>query len=130
MCTQDKDRSLPPAEQLPRWIQRYVEDEILPNQERFSAKHGCNHTHVAFICRRRKVIATGQNRLKRRGPFSMIHAEADAIQAVAPQQLRGAILVVVRVSPYGLKYSRPCEACQRLLDKCQREHGLAGCIHS
>lgn len=128
MC--DNDRTCPPAEPLPRWIQRYVEELILPNQHRYAAKHQCNHTHVAFICRRRKIIAMGQNRLKRRGPFSMIHAEADAIQAIDPQLLRGATLVVVRVSPYGLKYSRPCPACQRLLDKCQREHGLAGCIHS
>ncbi len=124
-------RDVPPAEILPRWIQRYVEIAILPNLDRYSAKHQCNHTHVAFICRRRKIIAIGQNRVKSRGPFSMIHAEADAIQSLGDaQKLRGATLVVIRVSPHGLKYSRPCEACQRLLDKCQREHGLAGCIHS
>lgn len=124
-------REVPSAEPLPRWIQRYVEDAILPNHERYASKHRCNHTHVAFICKRRKVIAMGQNRVGSRGPFSMIHAEAAAIQAVGDAQLlRGATLVVIRVSPYGLKYSRPCEACQRLLAKCQREHGLGACFHS
>jgi cytidine deaminase len=119
-----------PAEPLPLWIQRYVEETILPNQDRYSAKHCCNHTHVAFVCKRRKVIAVGHNRVKSRGPFSMIHAEADAIQSLDVQQLRGATLVVIRVSPHGLKYSRPCEACQRLLAKCRRDHGLGACFHS
>ena len=120
---------------LPHWVSKHVDYDVLRTPSRFTSKHRTSH-HVAFVFKGRKVIAIGQNRVSERGGAirPTIHAEADAIRAVGDTaRLRGATLVVVRIGGHGhgqLMNSAPCRACQALIQKCQREYGLLGCIHS
>ncbi len=80
------------------------------------------------------MIAVGQNRVsyRRRSSAGTIHAEADVIRSLGDtQRLRGATLIVVRIGGHGdLVNSKPCAACQRLLEKCQRQYGLHAFYHS
>jgi hypothetical protein len=88
-----------------------------------------------MLFRGHKVIAVGQNRVEITGrgkAYShMIHAEADVIRTLGNvQKLRGLKLVVIRIAPSGIINSKPCMACQCLLQKCMKEYGLKGYEHS
>lgn len=49
-----------------------------------------------------------------------IHAEADAISKLKKIMLLNVSMYIVRISPAGifLKYSKPCNNCQKLIQKC------------
>jgi|LauGreDrversion4_2_1035121.scaffolds.fasta_scaffold527504_2 hypothetical protein len=120
--------------QLPSWITRHIEHDVT-DMSRYFSKHN-SHYHIALLFRGRKLIAIGHNRVsyRRRSTARTIHAEADVIRSLGDTaKLRGATLVVIRYGGHGhtdLINSKPCPACQRLIDKCQREYGLKACIHS
>jgi tRNA(Arg) A34 adenosine deaminase TadA len=115
---------------LPRWVERHIENDVLAQRSRYTTKHACVYPHVALLFQGRRLIAIGQNRAARRGPYNMIHAEADVIRNVGASRLRGATLVVIRLGPRSLLNSTPCPNCAALIEKCQREYGLRGCLHS
>lgn len=118
------------AAKLPTWIYRYVDTDVMSQKSRYTTKH-ITHNHVALIFRGRKLLAVGQNRPFRRGFEKSIHAEYDAIRSLGDiTQLRGATLVVIRISSTGLMGSKPCAACQCLLNKCMREYGLRAVHHT
>jgi hypothetical protein len=117
---------------LPRWAERQIEHHVTADA-RFTTKHN-SYPHAAFLFQGRKMIAVGQNRVsyRRRSSAGTIHAEADVIRSLGDtQRLRGATLIVVRIGGHGdLVNSKPCAACQRLLEKCQRQYGLHAFYHS
>jgi hypothetical protein len=116
---------------LPTWVHRAIDTCVLPHRNRFMMKHSATgYPHVALLFKGRKLLAMGQNRIFRRGPYSMIHAECDAIRAIGLSQLRDTTLVVVRLGPTSLLYSKPCRTCTFYIQKCMREYGLRGCLHS
>jgi len=119
-----------PPNPLPTWVNRHIQSDVFTQRSRYTAKNCSVHAHVALIFRGRHLIAIGQNRVECRGPFSMIHAEADAIRAAGTANLRGATLVVIRLSRTGLLCSKPCCHCVALMEKCKRAYGLRGYIHS
>lgn len=81
------------------------------------SKHG-----AVVVGERGKVLATGFNRnvISCRGQLS-IHAEVDAISKCNPRDLDGAVLFVIRLSPYleqttgRLGTSRPCKNCEKYI---------------
>jgi hypothetical protein len=117
---------------LPTWISRYIDSNIKSQHSRYTRRH-ITHAHVALIFRGRKLLAIGQNRPVCHGTHqNTIHAEVAAIRSLGDiSQLRGATLVVVRLSPAGeIRGSKPCSSCQCVLDKCMREYGLRSYLHS
>lgn len=125
---------------LPTYVQKFIDSHILNQVQRYTSrltntsKHRGNY-HVAMLFRGHKVIAVGQNRVEITGRgkkySNMIHAEADVIRTLGDvHKLRGAKLVVIRIAPSGIINSKPCAACQCLLDKCMKEYGLIGYNHS
>jgi hypothetical protein len=115
---------------LPTWLNRHLDTDILSQRGRYTTKHR-THNHVALLFMGRRLIAIGQNRVCNKGPRNTIHAEADVIRSLGDySKLRGATLVVIRIAPSGILNSKPCSACQCLLEKCQREYGLRSWIHS
>ena len=88
----------------------------------------------------RKILAIGQNRVAdngythREGTLrrkNTLHAEVDVIRVLGDvTKLRGATLVVIRLAASGIRNSKPCPSCQCVLEKCVREYGLRGWIHS
>jgi pyrimidine deaminase RibD-like protein len=118
---------------LPTWVTRTLDTHIFPQRERYTKKSHLNYPHVAILFRGRKILAIGQNRVSTAhgSDRPTIHAEADAIRQLGDvSKLRGATLVVIRLSPAGIRYSAPCHSCCRLIEKCQRVYGLRGVIHS
>jgi hypothetical protein len=116
---------------LPSWIMRVIEADILTQRGRYTTKHCGIYKHIALVFRGRKLLSIGQNRIGRRGPYSMIHAECDAIRSLnSLSDMRNALLVVIRLGPRSLLNSKPCRTCSDYIEKCQREHGLRRCIHS
>jgi hypothetical protein len=118
---------------LPSWVTRTLDTHIFPHESRYTKKTRINYPHVAILFRGRKILAIGQNRVStaRGAERPTIHAEADAIRQLGDvSKLRGATLVVIRISPSGLSCSAPCHSCQCLIEKCQRVYGLRGVIHS
>lgn len=120
--------------QLPLWVTRHIEHDVIPRDSYFS-KHNSQY-HIALLFHGRKLIAIGHNRVsyRRRSTARTIHAEADVIRSLGDlTKLRGSTLVVIRYGGTGhanLINSKPCPACQRLIDKCQKDYGLKNCIHS
>ena len=94
--------------------------------------------HVAFVYGRGGILlAMSTNRLgtrSRGAGFSRytIHAERAALKAVGDVSLlRGAVLVVVRVSKNGeLLYSEPCYECRPHLEKAMDKYGLRRVYYS
>ncbi len=122
-----------PTLPLPTWVNRTLDTHIYPQEDRYTEKSNLNYVHVAILFRGRKILAIGQNRVStRHGPHHItIHAEADAIRQLGDvSKLRGATLVVIRLSNSGPRCSAPCPSCSRLIQKCQRVYGLRGVIHS
>jgi hypothetical protein len=116
---------------LPTWIHRVIDTDIKAQQNRYTMRHN-THTHVALIFHGRKLLAIGQNSAVCHGAYRTIHAEVAAIRSLGDvSQLRGATLVVIRITEAGeLRGSKPCAACQRVLNKCMRTYGLRSYIHS
>jgi hypothetical protein len=123
---------------LPMWLNRHIDADILRHKSRYTTKH-TNQSHVAMLFQGRKIIAIGQNRLASSdhprlgglpGRQNTVHAEIDVIRSVPPMKLRGATLVVIRLGRMGIQNSKPCPACQCVLEKCVREYGMRGWIHS
>ena len=127
------------APSLPTWLNRHIDSDILTQKSRYTTKHYQNN-HVAMIFQGRKILAIGQNRVAdygythREGVLrrkNTIHAEVDAIHALGDlSKLRGATLVVIRLAASGILQSAPCPSCRCFLEKCVREYGLRGWIHS
>ena len=116
---------------LPTWVMRVIESDILTQRNRYVTKHCGIYRHVALVFKGRKLLSIGQNRISRRGPYSMIHAECDAIRSLnSLSDMRDALLVVIRLGPHSLLNSAPCRTCTEFIEKCQREYGLRRCIHS
>jgi len=113
---------------LPTWVSKHVEHDILRTPGRYTGRHRTSN-HVAILFKGRKVLAIGQNTV---GGRNTIHAEAAAIRNLGNlSKLQGSMMVVIRIGKdSSLKNSAPCHDCQRLLQKCQRDYGLAGWIHS
>jgi pyrimidine deaminase RibD-like protein len=78
------------------------------------------HKHGCVIVNRNKITGTGFNTY---GPTSSKHAETCAmISAMGGKtNLDSSVMYVVRIAPgvYGntFKYSKPCESCQKMIDK-------------
>jgi len=129
--------SLPPSEpMLPSWFLHLFASVIEAYSNRYTTKH-VTKNHVALICKGRKLLAIGQNRVASRlsgcgCQDRMLHAEVDAIKKLGDtSKLRGATLFVVRIMIGGeLGPSSPCKTCQPLLAKCQRDYGLRAIHHS
>ena len=118
------------ANELPTWVERYVDTDVLGQRSRYTTKH-FTHNHVALIFRGRKLLAVGQNRPFRQGASRTVHAERDAILNLGDiSKLRGAVLVVIRIGSTTLMGSKPCPACTCLLEKCKREYGLRAYYHT
>lgn len=116
---------------LPTWVMRVIERDILTQRNRFTMKHCGIYKHIAMVFKGRKLLSIGQNRISRRGPYSMIHAECDAIRALNNRaDLRDTLLVVIRLGPRSLLNSKPCRTCTDYIAKCKKEYGLRDCIHS
>jgi hypothetical protein len=117
---------------LPSWVNRVVDSQIKTRPDRYTMRHQ-THSHVALIFRGRKLIAVGTNRPVYHGTHQRtVHAEMAAIRSLGDtSQLRGATLVVVRITDAGeIRGSKPCASCQCLLEKCMRSYGLRSYFHS
>ena len=124
---------------LPLWMNRHIDSNILRQKSRYTTKH-YQHNHVAMLFHGRKIIAVGQNRIADNGYThrdgvllrkNTIHAEVDVIRSLGDlSKLRGATLVVIRLASSGILNSKPCPSCRCFLEKCVREYGLRGWIHS
>lgn len=107
------------------------------HQSMMSQKHGC------IIIKNKKVIARGHN--KNLSPIGLspwevfsssklrtykkgvsVHAEMDAINKCSRKDLRGSILIVVRLDKKTgtCAGSKPCSNCERVLKKMIRDYGL------
>ena len=96
-----------------------------------------HHTHIAIIYKRGKVLSIGINKLGSRSRGCgwnkvSIHAEVDAIKSLGDvSKLRGANLMVVRINRLDeIVYSKPCESCQCVLEKCMKTYGLGNVYYS
>jgi hypothetical protein len=127
------------ASTLPTWLNRHIDSDILRQKSRYTTKH-YQSNHVAMIFHGRKILAIGQNRVADKGYThregvlrrkNTIHAEVDVIRSLGDiSKLRGATLVVIRLAASGIINSLPCPSCHCFLEKCVREYGLRGWIHS
>jgi hypothetical protein len=95
------------------------------------------HEHWAEIQKRGKILAQSRNRIGTRSRGSgwsdqTLHAERAVVKRLGDMsKLRGCILTVVRVNKKGdYLNSKPCEACQKFLEKCMKEYGLSKVIYS
>jgi hypothetical protein len=86
--------------------------------------------HTAVIMKRGKILARAENRIGTRSKGSgysdrTIHAEKAAVKELGDiSKLRGASLLVWRVSSISVMPSKPCSDCHLFLEKCMREYGL------
>jgi hypothetical protein len=118
---------------IPSWITRHIDESSRTKSLAYSKMH---QHHIAFICKGRKVLSVAYNRVGDRSygcgyNKRSIHAEANVIRSLGNvEKLRGAKLFVVRLTASGLMNSRPCSACQCIIQKCMKEYGLLDCIHS
>lgn len=96
----------------------------------------CEYLHFAVILKRGKVLAVGRNRIGTRARGSgysraSIHAERDAVKALGNiAELRGATMLVWRISRTSLLPSKPCSDCVVFLEACMRKYGLAAVKYS
>jgi hypothetical protein len=93
--------------------------------------------HYAQIIKRNKVIAFARNSIGSRSRGcgwgdQSIHAERAVVKRLGDlSQLRGAMMIVVRVNRQGeLLGSKPCAGCQLFLFKCMNEYGLRKVVYS
>lgn len=99
----------------------------------------CHRTsyHVARLERRGKIVAESRNRIGTRCRGSgwsdfTIHAERAVVKALGDlSQLRGCVLVVVRISKNNeVMGSKPCSDCEKFLKKCMKCYGLQKVMYS
>ena len=93
--------------------------------------------HVAFVLKRNKLLAFATNRVGSRSrgcgySNRTIHAERAVLKKVDRRDLRGAELVVVRLtdSRRDITGSEPCHSCKCHLRKCIEEDGLRAVYYS
>lgn len=93
--------------------------------------------HVAFVLKRNKILGIATNRIGSRSrgcgySTRTIHAERAVLKKVDRRDLRGAELIVVRLSNnrLDLKGSEPCHSCKCHLQKCFEEDGLRAVYYS
>lgn len=101
-------------------------------------KYNMRHIHIAMVIKRGKMIASATNQLGSRTKGCgyderTIHAERAVLKKIGDYtKLEGAVLVVIRFSrdTHDLINSKPCEACQRHLEKCVKDYGLRRVYYS
>jgi hypothetical protein len=93
--------------------------------------------HYAEIQRGKKILAQSRNRIGSRSRGcgwgdQSIHAERAVVKALGDlSQLRGSVLIVVRVGKYdNIMGSKPCHDCEVFLKKCMEKYGLRKVIYS
>lgn len=93
--------------------------------------------HVARLERHGKIVAESRNRVGTRCRGSgwsdyTIHAERAVVKALGDlSQLRGCVLVVVRISKTNeIVCSKPCPDCEKFLKKCMKCYGLRKVMYS
>lgn len=96
----------------------------------YKAVHN-TYFHHATILKRGKVIASSRNKIGTRSrgcgwSTCTLHAERAVVKSLGDiSQLRGCVLVVVRVSHEGIiRDSEPCSDCAKFLTKCMDMYGL------
>jgi hypothetical protein len=113
-------------------------DEIIDNQRILNLRYAhFASIHVAFLVKRRRIIAQATNGFGSRSrgsgySESSIHAEKNVVKYLGNiHELRGADMYIVRISrkpcSEGLDQfikSKPCKQCTVFLEKCMREYGL------
>ena len=113
-------------------------DEIIDNQRTINLRYAhFASIHVAFLVKRRRIIAQATNGFGSRSrgsgySESSIHAEKNVVKDLGNiHDLKGADMYIVRISrkPWseGLDQfitSKPCKQCMVFLEKCMREYGL------
>lgn len=84
--------------------------------------HSTHHTHKisCIIAKGNKVISVGINKIKTHPrsnhPWSMVHAELDAILGCSKEDLKGADIYLFRENKNGKRAcSKPCRYCQELI---------------
>jgi hypothetical protein len=124
---------------LPSWFQRFYDTTILPQRKRYIRLNNTRtpyHHHIAVLCNGRKVLAIGKNRsgTRKRGcgfNHRTIHAEIDVIRSIHDiRKLNGATIYILRLAPSGILNSEPCHACRVVLQKCMKQYGLRGYVHT
>ena len=109
-----------------RLMQEHITEPLPCKQHR---SHNTHH-HVAIIVKRGKVLAESHNRVGTRSrgvgfSHQMIHAERAVVKELGDiSKLRGASLCVWHISAKNILPSKPCDECQKFLEKCMREYGL------
>lgn len=93
--------------------------------------------HYAEIQKGNKVLARSRNRVGSRSrgcgwSDQTLHAERAAVKALGDlSQLRGCILIVVRISKQNeVMGSKPCHDCEKFLTKCIEKYGLRKVVYS
>lgn len=113
-------------------------NEIIDNQRTLNLRYAhFASIHVAFLVKRRRIIAQATNGFGSRSrgsgySESSIHAEKNVVKYLGNiHELRGADMYIVRISrksySEGLDQfikSKPCKQCTVFLEKCMREYGL------
>ena len=110
----------------------YLLEAILPTVSYKKTKYSVlKHTHIAIIYKRGKILSIGINKLGTRSRGCgwntlSIHAEIMAIKNIGDtKKLQGASMFVVRINSLDeLLFSKPCNSCSCILEKCMREYGL------
>jgi deoxycytidylate deaminase len=85
--------------------------------------HSMHHSHKisCVVARGNKVISVGINKIKTHPrsnhPWSMVHAELDAILGCTKEELKGADIYLFRQTKNGKPAcSKPCQYCQKLIE--------------
>jgi hypothetical protein len=93
--------------------------------------------HVAIIYKRGKILSIGINKIGTRSRGCgwndlSIHAEIMAIKNIGDMsKLRGAKLLIVRYNTMDeIQYSKPCDHCRCILEKCMKQYGLRTVYYS
>ncbi len=99
----------------------------------------CHNTslHYASIYKRNKLLETSRNILGTRSrgcgwSDQSLHAEHAVVKRLGDlSQLRGCVLVVIRLNRHGeILNSKPCPSCHKFLIKCMKEYGLLKVMYS
>jgi hypothetical protein len=128
----------------PKKYQQNILDSILEDSsyQNFAIHHSTS-AHVAVLVKRGKIISVGLNKIGTRSKsaahsFITIHAERNCIRQLGDlNEMRGAELYVVQVPRKQAGWeegkflrSKPCDGCQKFLEKCIREYGLKKVYYS
>jgi len=96
--------------------------------------------HIAILTKGNKVLAAATNQFGSRSfgsgySFNTIHAEINVIKKLGNNKLlKGATMYVFRTgkgcNENNICHSRPCEICQKILEKCINSYGLRRIFYS